>query len=446
MQQTATDIRIRAPVAYTQPCTQGSTLTDSSMSTELSTSPRAQRALTQALWDFWFPRTTPTPGQVAAKPAPLWARTVVWFGWPLLLLLGSVVQAMAKRRVKAQQLAPQLATARVLSVGNAIVGGSGKTPTVLMLIELLRSAGYYPGVVSRGFGRKPHEPVVILQSDRLAQLDARAVGDEPWLIAWRSQAPVAVSQDRYQAAQALLAIDSRINVILLDDGMSQTRLRVDHHLMVLDQRGHGNQRCLPAGPLRMGWPGRPPAGLHIDAVLLRDPRLTADDFFDQTAAQPAALRPQTRLTGWFSLTERSGQEKDGLLFAAAATLASVPPAAQARLVLTTIANPHAFHETLRQLGLTWDWQISLPDHSPSPWLALDEALAGPAQGADQLLMTEKDAVKFLSVPSQVDRLHQRFSQGVWVLRQDLLLDPDQSAVLLNQLSTLKGPCCGSQTA
>ena len=446
MQHAVTDIRIRAAVAYTQPCTQGSTLTDSGMSTELSTSPRAQRALTQALWDIWFPGTAPSPGQVEAKPAPFWARMVVWFGWPMLVLMGSLVQAMAKRRVKAQQLAPHLPSTRVVSIGNAIVGGSGKTPTVLMLIDLLRSAGYHPGVVSRGYGRKAHEPVVILQSDRLAQLDARAVGDEPWLIAWRSRAPVAVSQDRYQAAQALLDIDPRINVIVLDDGMSQTRLRVDHHLMVVDRRGHGNHRCLPAGPLRMGWPGRPPAGLRIDAVLLRDPRLTAADFFHQSADQPAVLRPQTRFTGWFSLTDRSTQETHDLRLADASPLASAPPAARARLVLTTIANPHAFHETLRQLGLTWDWQISLPDHSPSPWLALDQALAGPAQGADQLLITEKDAVKFLSVPSQVDRLDQRFSQGVWVLRQDLLLDPDQSAVLLNQLSTLKGPCCGSQTA
>ena len=408
------------------------------MSTELSTSPRAQRALTQALWDIWFPRTAPASGPVQAKPAPRWARTVVWFGWPLLALLGHLVQTLAKRRVTAQRRAPHLAQTRVVSVGNAIVGGSGKTPSVLMLIDLLRSAGYRPGVVSRGYGRKPHEPVVVLQPDRLAQFDARAVGDEPWLIAWRSQAAVAVSQDRYQAAQALLATDPRINVILLDDGMSQTSLRVDHHLMVLDQRGHGNQRCMPAGPLRMGWPGRPPEGLRIDAVLLRDPQLSAQDFFNQTNDSPAVLRPQNQLTGWFCLTEGSAQEADDLAVASALAMASAPSAAQARLVLTTIANPHAFHETLRQLGLSWDWQISLPDHSPSPWLALDEALAGPAQRADQLLLTEKDAVKFLSVPSQVERLRQRFGQGVWVLRQDLRLDPAQSRLLLDQLITLKG--------
>lgn len=411
------------------------------MSTELSTSPGAQRALTQALWDIWFPRADSVSGSAGLKPAPFWARVVVRCGWPLLLLLGYGVQAIAKRRVTAQRLAPHLSKARVLSIGNAIVGGSGKTPTVLMLIDLLRSAGYCPGVVSRGYGRKPHEPVVVLQPDRLNQLDAQLVGDEPWLIAWRSQALVAVSQDRYQAAQALLATDPRIDVILLDDGMSQTRLRVDHHLMVLDQRGHGNQRCLPAGPLRMGWPGRPPTGLHIDAVLLRDPRLTADNFFHQVAEQPAVLRPQTQITGWFSLTE----SMDGLSAPASLTMASAPPEAQARLVLTTIANPRAFHETLRHLGLSWEWQISLPDHSPSPWLAVDEALAGPAGSADQLLMTEKDAVKFLSARSQLERLQQRFSQGIWVLRQDLRLDPDQSAVLLSRLSTLKGPCCGPQT-
>ena len=257
---------------------------------------------------------------------------------------------------------------------------------------------------------------------------------------------MAVCQNRYQAAQALLAADPSINVILLDDGMSQTRLRVDHHLMVLDQRGHGNQRCLPAGPLRMAWPSRPPEGLEIDAVLLRDPRLAIGDFFGQAAKQPAVLRPQTLVTGWFSLTDRSGPGTSALSATATSSLISAPPATGARLVLTTIANPSAFHGTLRQLGLNWDWQISLPDHSPTPWLALDEALTGPAHGADQLLMTEKDAVKFLSAPSQLTGLNRHFSQGVWVLRQDLQLDPAQSGLLLDQLITLKGLRRGSQTA
>ncbi|MFZ9763865.1 MAG: tetraacyldisaccharide 4'-kinase [Burkholderiaceae bacterium] len=416
------------------------------MSTELSTSPRAQRALTQALWDIWFPRTAQSAGESGPKPAALWARAFIWFVRPLLLALGYLVQALANRRVRAQRRAPALSAARVISVGNAIVGGSGKTPAVLLLIDLLRAAGCSPGVVSRGYGRKPHEPVVVLQADRLAQLDAQSVGDEPWLIAWRSQAPVAVCQNRYQAAQALLAADPSINVILLDDGMSQTTLRVDHHLMVLDQRGHGNQRCLPAGPLRMAWPGRPPEGLQIDAVLVRDPRLAIDDFFGQAAQQPKVLRPQTQVTGWFPLTDRSGPGTSALSATATSSLVSAPPAAGARLVLTTIANPSGFHGTLRQLGLNWDWQISLPDHSPTPWLALDEALTGPAQGADQLLMTEKDAVKFLSTPSQLTGLKRRFSQGVWVLRQDLQLDPAQSGLLLDQLITLKGLRRGSQTA
>ncbi|MFZ9140235.1 MAG: tetraacyldisaccharide 4'-kinase [Burkholderiaceae bacterium] len=408
------------------------------MSTELSTSPGAQRALTQALWDIWFPQKAAAQREGGPKAAPTWARALIWCGWPLLLVSAVLVEALAKRRVRAQQLAPKLTAAPVLSVGNAIVGGSGKTPTVLMLIDLLRSVGHHPGVVSRGYGRKPREQVVVFQADKLHQLDTRAVGDEPWLIAWRSRAPVAVFHDRHQAAQALLAADPRVNVILLDDGMSQTTLKVDHHLMVVDHRGHGNQRCLPAGPLRMAWPGRPPNGLRIDVVLLRDLSLAIQDFFGQATTQPVVLRPQTSMTGWFSLTKPTAQRTDGLSAPAASALVSEPPSARARLVLTTIANPSAFHDTLQQLGLTWTWQLSLPDHSPTPWLALDRALAAQAQAADQLLMTEKDAVKFLSAPGQLEHLQQRFGQGVWVLRQDLQLDPDQAAVLIDQLTTLKG--------
>ncbi|MGA0014371.1 MAG: tetraacyldisaccharide 4'-kinase, partial [Burkholderiaceae bacterium] len=100
------------------------------MSTELSTSPRAQRALTQALWDIWFPRTAQSAGESGPKPAALWARAIIWCGWPLLLALGYLVEVVANRRVTAQRRAPALSAARVVSVGNAIVGGSGKTPAV----------------------------------------------------------------------------------------------------------------------------------------------------------------------------------------------------------------------------------------------------------------------------------------------------------------------------
>ncbi len=425
-------------MAYTQACNQGSTLTDSGMSTELSTSPRTQRVLTEALWDIWFPRTAKSRGERRTGRSPAWARALIWCGWPLLLVGAVLVEAWARRRVRVQQRAPKLAATPVLSVGNAIVGGSGKTPTVLMLIDLLRSVGHHPGLVSRGYGRKPHEQVLVFQGDQLHQLDTQAVGDEPWLIAWRSRTTVAVSHDRYQAAKALLAADPRVTVIILDDGMSQTTLQVDHHLMVVDHRGHGNQRCMPAGPLRMGWRGGPPKGLHIDAVLLRDPRLAIQDFFAPATMQPVVVRPQTHMTGWFSLTKQTAQQTDGLSAPDPLALVSGPPSANARLVLTTIANPLAFHDTLQQLGLTWTWQLSLPDHSPTPWLALDRALEGQAHAADQLLMTEKDAVKFLSAPEQLEHLRQRFGQEVWVLRQDLQLDPDQSAVLIDRLTTLKG--------
>jgi tetraacyldisaccharide 4'-kinase len=394
-------------------------------------------ALARALWDVWFPH--------AAQQPPRWARALVWLAHPVLLVLSALVRVVADRRALAQPLAQRLPLAPVVSVGNAIVGGTGKTPAVLLLIDLLRQAGLHPGVVSRGYGRQKPARVLVLKPEQLHGVDARVCGDEPWLIAWRSGAPVAVAIDRFVAAQALLAADPKVNVIVLDDGLSQNRLAVDHHLLVVDHRGHGNQRCLPAGPLRMDWPGRPPTGLQIDAVLLRDPSLAIGDLFSRASVQPAILTPQTELSGWFNLSAASTTDAKATDPAQPALL-SAPTLSHARLVLTTIANPQAFHHSLRQQGLDWQWQLSLADHSPRPWQALTEALTGRAKTANQLLMTEKDAVKFLSAPDQLDALRETFTQGVWVLRQSLRLDPAQSARLMDRLITLKGASIGSQTA
>ncbi len=433
------------------------------MSTELSTSPSTQKALAKALWDVWFPgaaqkssrvRAHETPGE---PEVPQWARTLVWLAQPLLLLLAGLVRVIANRRAKTQHQAQRLPATPVVSIGNAIVGGTGKTPAVLMLIELLREAGFSPGVVSRGYGREQTTDALVLRPDQLDGIDARASGDEPWLMAWRAGVPVAVATDRWAAAQALITADSSVNVIILDDGLSQNRLAVDHHVLVVDHRGHGNQRCLPAGPLRMSWPGRPPEGLEVDVVLLRDPSLAVGTLFSRATVQPAILTPQTHLTGWFNLTaDQDTTPATGPVThptanttsagSAPSVLASAPALSHARLVLTTIANPKSFHDSLRQQGLDWQWHLSLPDHSPRPWLALQQALTGPAQTADQLLMTEKDAVKFLSTPGQLEALRHSFKHGVWVLRQTLQLDPADSARLMDRLTTLKGVSIGSQTA
>lgn len=134
----------------------------------------------------------------------------------------------------------------VIVVGNITVGGVGKTPLVIALVQRLRAAGYKPGVVSRGYGGNAHvwpQPVRV-------DSDTRVVGDEAVLIVRHTGCPMAVAPDRVAAANALLK-HADCDVIIADDGLQHYALARDVEIAVIDGvRRYGNGCFLPAGPLR----------------------------------------------------------------------------------------------------------------------------------------------------------------------------------------------------
>jgi tetraacyldisaccharide 4'-kinase len=134
----------------------------------------------------------------------------------------------------------------VIVVGNLTVGGAGKTPLVCWLVRFLSAYGYHPGVVSRGYGgRSQSWPQVVGP-----QSDPAEVGDEPVLIAATAGVPVVVAPDRPAAVKDLLTRFD-CNVVVSDDGLQHLALARDLEVVVIDgERRFGNNRCLPAGPLR----------------------------------------------------------------------------------------------------------------------------------------------------------------------------------------------------
>ncbi len=133
----------------------------------------------------------------------------------------------------------------VVVVGNLNVGGAGKTPLVLALVAALRTRGWRPGVISRGYGGSVPGPERVLRTS-----DPARVGDEPLLIAQRSDAPVAIARRRVEAARLLVA-SGEVDVLIADDGLQHYALWRDLEVLVIDgRRGFGNRRVLPAGPLR----------------------------------------------------------------------------------------------------------------------------------------------------------------------------------------------------
>jgi len=134
----------------------------------------------------------------------------------------------------------------VIVVGNLTVGGTGKTPLVIWIVEFLKGQGYRPGIVSRGYGGTVTKFPQQVRPDSNPDL----VGDEPVLLAQRTGCPVATSPRRWQAARELVK-HTACDVLVCDDGLQHYALHRDIDIAVIDgDRRFGNGRCLPAGPLR----------------------------------------------------------------------------------------------------------------------------------------------------------------------------------------------------
>lgn len=134
----------------------------------------------------------------------------------------------------------------VVAVGNLTVGGTGKTPLVIRLVELLRQHGYRPGVVSRGYGGRARRWPQQVRPDS----DPVVVGDEPVLLARRTGCPVAAGPDRVEAAAGVIEHHG-CDAVVCDDGLQHYALARDVEICVIDGvRRFGNNLLLPAGPLR----------------------------------------------------------------------------------------------------------------------------------------------------------------------------------------------------
>lgn len=262
---------------------------------------------------------------------------------------------------RAADVEPQRAPVPVVVVGNLIVGGAGKTPTVIALLRALQAAGYTPGVISRGFGRDGDGVHEVRPDASPAE-----AGDEPLLIRRRSGVPVWVGRDRVAAARALCAAHPDVDVLVSDDGLQHRRLARDAEIVVFDERGIGNGRLLPAGPLREPLPARLAPGRF---VLYNAPAPTTP--LPGVCAQ-RSLGPALALEDW------AAGRQDGAV--ALATLRG-----RRLLALAGIASPERFFSMLEATGLQIE-RLPLPDHhdfATLPW----------PSGTREVLVTEKDAVK-----------------------------------------------------
>lgn len=138
----------------------------------------------------------------------------------------------------------------VISIGNIMAGGAGKTPMAIYIAELLIKMGKHPVVISRGYKGSLATGAEIVSDGKTLFIDVQVAGDEPYMMARRKTFPVVVGKDRYTAGQLAIA-QLNPDVIVLDDAFAHVRLARDLDILLFDHdRPLGNQRMLPAGRLR----------------------------------------------------------------------------------------------------------------------------------------------------------------------------------------------------
>lgn len=297
----------------------------------------------------------------------------------------------------------------VIIVGNISVGGTGKTPLVIALIEILRRAGFRPGIVSRGYGAKPPS----YPSQVTCETPPAEGGDEPCLIVQRTHVPLVIDPDRPRAVERLLSVHD-CDLIISDDGLQHYALARNMEIAVVDgTRGLGNGRCLPEGPLR-----EPAERLSlVDWVVINGA--------DRIPGLPALGRPPVSM--WL---------EPSLLVPLSGGAGIIPtewPYSRKVHAVAGIGNPSRFFDTLRSLGFE-PIEHPLADHAEITPDMLDFDLPLP------IIMTEKDAVKCRAFQTE----------KCWALRVDARLSAEFESQFLQRLAQVSaqhtGQHNGSQTA
>lgn len=285
----------------------------------------------------------------------------------------SLLRLISRQDAKARA-SKVLTSPPILVVGNLIAGGAGKTPIAMAVCHHLSSTGRNVGIISRGYGRSGTGAWLIDPAKPLPS--AHDVGDEPLFLATETRCPVAICADRTKAVDILLTAFPDLDLIVSDDGLQHHRLKRQLEWVVFDERGQGNGKLLPAGPLR-----EPLARLTtVDAVLcsnMSTSRLSANLKLPEQAnwhsvqVQLAAFR-HLQSGEVLNLEQAKARWKD-----------------QPIVAFTGIGNPEKLFRALNASGIPLQHTVSLPDHYNYP----DDFCA---QFNQQVLITSgKDAVKLI---------------------------------------------------
>lgn len=250
---------------------------------------------------------------------------IAWLLWPLSLVYCCVVE-LRRFLYSIGLFAITRFDQPFIVIGNLTVGGTGKTPLTVWLVNFLKENGYSPAVVSRGYGRINTDVTMLVSPAS----DPIEVGDEPVLISRRTQSPVAVSKYRIDAVR-LLNQHTNCDIVVSDDGLQHLSIEPSLTIALIDgEERFGNSFCLPAGPLRegtsrlksvdfklvrgIGTEGEYSMNYRIDRVVnVCDPRRSRsiESLVDEQVVAVAGIRNSHR---FFDLLEECGVRSRNIPF------------------------------------------------------------------------------------------------------------------------------------
>jgi tetraacyldisaccharide 4'-kinase len=333
----------------------------------------------------------------------------------LLSFPAAAYYAVQKTREKAYSwgmLSQETGPVPVISVGNLLLGGTGKTPFVIYLSEMLRNRGMTPAVVSRGYGGTNRAPYLVVGDGSSGEplVGPDACGDEPYLIAERlPDVPVIVGHRRIYPVRAALEMFG-CSVVVLDDGFQHLALKRDADIVLL--KG-SEDHMFPWGRLR-----EPLSALKRANIVV----LVAE------AAVPDAAAAYVKAPIFRCRPIAAG-------LARGVALQTIEPAdmysGREVILASGIANPERFRATAEKLGWTIVDHLSFPDHhrftDKELRSILDRAAGSP------IVVTEKDWVKLPSWFKEMDQ--------VAALRIEMVLDDETAfwAALASLVPALAQP-------
>jgi tetraacyldisaccharide 4'-kinase len=309
--------------------------------------------------------------------------------------------------------------AKVISVGNITVGGSGKTPLVIYVANLLTNSGYRPGVLSRGYGRKSHGFKLVSKGEEILA-SVEDCGDEIYHTALECKVPAAVSENRVKGAIKLIE-ETKIDLLVLDDAFQHRWIDRDIDLVIIDQsfvneKSFFTQNLLPAGDLREGYVSLK----RSDAIILNRKFLEKDEIKLEMQNHFEGRKIFTsyyKAISFVDVMRKIEYDLDDFK-------------GQDSLVVSGIANPKSFLNILNKVHVNTRNKMIFRDHKNYTVKEVQQIRKQfYTTNSHSVVTTEKDAVKLSNFKRELDDI------DIFYLKINLCMDDEESfkQYLINKL-------------